>query len=109
MSGEEPKIKKRMRPAKTPEAREQQLIALAVDLVEKRLIEGTASAQETVHFLKLASQKAQLEKKELEERIKLMEAKTEAIQSSRLEESFYKEVIDAVKSYQGVQNVTNIQ
>lgn len=108
MDSEEPK-KKRMRPARTPEAREQQLISLAVDLVEKRLIEGTASAQETVHFLKLASQKAQLEKKELEERIKLLEAKTEAIQSSRVEESFYKEVIEAVKGYQGVQNDTNVQ
>ena len=53
--------KKAMRPAMTPEAREQQLIALAVDLVEQRLIDGTASAQETTHFLKLASRKAKLE------------------------------------------------
>ena len=36
---------KKMRPALTPEARENQLIALAVDLAEKQLREGTASAQ----------------------------------------------------------------
>ena len=50
-----------MRPALTPEARENQLISLAIDLVEQRLIDGTASAQETTHFLKLASRKAKLE------------------------------------------------
>ena len=45
--------KRKIRPALTPEARENQLIALAVDLVEKRLIEGTASSKETTHLLKL--------------------------------------------------------
>lgn len=43
---------KRIRPALTPEARQNQLISLAIDLVEKRLIEGTASSQETTHFFK---------------------------------------------------------
>ena len=33
----------KMRPALTPEARENQLISLAVDLAEKQLQEGTAS------------------------------------------------------------------
>ena len=36
---------KKIRPATTPEARENQMIALAVDLAEKQLIEGTASSQ----------------------------------------------------------------
>lgn len=39
----------RIRPALTPEARENQLISLAIDLVEQRLIDGTASSQETTH------------------------------------------------------------
>lgn len=54
---------RQIRPALTPEARQNQLIALATDLVEKRLIEGTASSQETTHFLKLATQEAKLKVK----------------------------------------------
>lgn len=46
-----------MRPALTPEARENQMISLAMDLVEKRIREGTASSAETTHFLKLATSK----------------------------------------------------
>ena len=33
---------RKIRPALTPEARENQLISLAVDLVEQRLLDGTA-------------------------------------------------------------------
>lgn len=40
-----------MRPALSPEARENQMISLAMDLVEKRLREGTASSAETTHSL----------------------------------------------------------
>lgn len=93
---------RRLRPAKTVEAREQQLISLAVDLVEKRLLNGTATAQETTHFLKLATTKAALEKKELEEKIKLLEAKTEAIKSAKIQEELYGNAIAAIRSYQGI-------
>ena len=37
--------RKKMRPALTPEARENQMISLAVDLAEKQLMEGTASSR----------------------------------------------------------------
>ena len=47
-----PTTERKTRPALTPEAREKQLVALAVDLVEKRLREGTASSQEVTHILK---------------------------------------------------------
>ena len=57
--------KRTIRPALTPEARENQLIELAMDLAEKRILEGTASSQELTHFLKLGSQKARLEKEAL--------------------------------------------
>ena len=56
-----------MRPTLSPEVRENQMISLAMDLVEKRLREGTASSAETTHFLKLATVKSELEKKKLEE------------------------------------------
>lgn len=89
------------RPALTPEAREQQLIALAVDLVEKRLREGTASSQETTHFLKLGSSKSQLEKDKLRYETELVKAKTESIQSQQHIEELYNNAIAALKGYKG--------
>ena len=53
---------KKIRPALTPEARENQMISLAMDLVEQRLLNGTASSQETTHFLKLGTAKEKLER-----------------------------------------------
>lgn len=92
---------KRPRPATTPEARENQLIALAVDLVEQRLLDGTASSQETTHFLKLGSMKARLEMEKLQEENKLIRAKAEAIQSSEKSEKLYLDAINAMRMYTG--------
>ena len=41
---------RRMRPALTPEARENQMISLAMDVAEERLRNGTASSQEKDHL-----------------------------------------------------------
>lgn len=90
-----------MRPALTPEARENQCIALAMDLVEERLREGTASSQETVHFLKLGSMKERLEREKLEEENKLLRAKTEAIQSQKRMEEVYEKALLAMQRYSG--------
>ena len=92
---------RKRRPALSPEARENQLIALAIDLVEKRLIEGTASSQETTHFLKLGSTEARVRKKLLEEQAKLAAAKTEAIEAAKHVEEVYAEAIEAMKRYSG--------
>lgn len=89
------------RPATTPEGRENQLISLAIDLVEKRLIEGTASSQETTHFLKLASSKSRLEIEKLRKENELITAKTEALQSAKRMEELYAEAIKAMQSYSG--------
>ena len=90
-----------MRPALTPEARENQMISLAMDLVEKRIREGTASSAETTHFLKLATSKTMLEKQKLEEENKLLRAKTEAINAAKDNEELYLEVLKAMKEYSG--------
>ena len=66
-----------MRPALTPEARENQLVSLAVDLAEKQLREGTASSQVITHYLKLGSTKERIEKEILEKQKELIEAKTQ--------------------------------
>ena len=92
---------RKIRPALTPEARENQLISLAVDLVEQRLLDGTASSQETTHFLKLGSTKARLEKEKLEEENKLLRAKTENLESQKRVEELYSEALKAMRDYAG--------
>lgn len=91
----------RRRPALSPETRENQLIALAVDLTERRLIEGTASSQETTHFLKLGSMKNRLEMEKLREENKLLQAKTDAIKQAKRVEELYSEAISAMRRYSG--------
>lgn len=93
--------KPKNRPALSPEAREQQLIAKAVNLAEKQLDEGTASSQVMTHFLKLGTEKARLEKAKLEHENELLKAKTEALQSSKRMEELYAEAINAMKNYSG--------
>lgn len=90
-----------MRPALNPENDESQMISLAMSLVKKRLIEGTASSQETTHFLKLASAKARLEKEILEKQRDLITAKTEQLQSQKRMEELYSEAIAAMRRYSG--------
>lgn len=90
------------RPASTPEAQENYMINLAMKLVEKRLLEGTASSAETTHFLKLATSKNELEKTKLEEENKLLRAKTEALQNAKRYEEMYGKVIAAMKKYNGL-------
>lgn len=92
---------RKIRPALTPEARENQLISLAVDLVEQRLLDGTASSQETTHFLKLGSMKNRLEMEKLEEENRLLKAKTEALQSAKRVEELYADAIKAMQRYSG--------
>lgn len=89
------------RAASTPEAREQQLIALAVDLAEKQLIEGTASSQVISHFLKLGSIRAQIEKELLEKQRDLAAAKAESIKSGARMEELCLNAVNAMKSYSG--------
>ena len=95
---------KKMRPATTPEARENQLIALAVDLAEKQLIEGTASSQVITHYLKLGSTKEKIEREILEKQKELIEAKTENLQSAKRIEELYTNAINAMKNYSGQTN-----
>lgn len=101
VGGNSPKGHKKIRPALTPEARENQMIALAVDLAEKQLIEGTASSQVITHFLKLGTTKAELEKEKLKNENKLLEAKTKATESAEEVKVLYENAIKAFRNYNG--------
>lgn len=91
----------RRRPATTPEARENQLIAQAVDLAEKQITNGTASAQVISHFLKLGSSREKLEQERLVKENSLLDAKRDAIASAARVEELYKTALDAMRSYAG--------
>jgi len=90
---------RRRPPATTPEAREDQLISLAVDLAEKQLIEGTASSQVITHYLKMATVKERLELEKLKSENELLKAKKEAIEAGKRVDELYAEALDAMKSY----------
>lgn len=94
-------LSKMGRPALTPEARENQLIALAVDLAEQQLRDGTASSQVITHYLKQGSMREQLERQRLEEENKLLKAKTEQLKSMKRSEELMEEAIKAFRNYNG--------
>lgn len=92
---------KKSRPALTPEARENQMIALAVDLAEQQLRDGTASSQVITHFLKLATRREQIEREIMEKQKELISAKTENLKSAKRIEELYEDAIKAMKNYGG--------
>lgn len=93
--------KSKSHPASTPEARENQMIALAVDLAEEQLRNGTASTAVITHYLKLGSSKEALEKEYLARRTDLIDAKTDSIRSSKEIEELYANALDAMRVYNG--------
>lgn len=93
--------KEKFRPALTPEARENQLISLAMDLAEQKLRDGTASSQLIAEFVKRGSTKAQLEKEKLIQENKMLQAKTEQLQSTKQIEELYANAIAAMRTYSG--------
>lgn len=80
------------------------MISLAIDLAEKQLREGTASSQIIAHYLKLGSSRERLEKELLEEKKKLAQAKTEALESGKKMEELFEQAMDALKGYRGAGN-----
>lgn len=91
----------KVRPASTPEARENQMISLAIDLAEQQLRDGTASSQVITHYLKLGSSKEKEELAYLRKQTELMSAKIEAIKSSQRSEEMFEKALSAMKEYKG--------
>lgn len=92
---------RKMRPALTPESRENQMVSLAIDLAEQQLRDGTASSQVITHYLKLGSTKERIEKEILEKQKELIVAKTEAMQSAKRVEELYANALNAMRNYSG--------
>ena len=93
--------RKRRPPATTPEARENQLVALAFDLAEKQMLEGTASAQVISHLMKLGSGREKLERQKLERENELLKTKIEQAASQKEVEVLYRNALNAMRTYSG--------
>lgn len=94
-------LKYKTKPASSPEARVNQLVAKAYDLVERRLEEGTATSQETTTLMKLGSPKAELELEKLRTENDLLKAKIEVLESAKHAEELYNAAMKAFAAYNG--------
>lgn len=97
----------RTRPALTPESRENQLIALAMNVAEQQMLDGTASPQLIAHFLKAGSTKGRYEVEKLRRENELLEAKTESIKAAQHSDELYAAALNAMRSYGGSMFGTN--
>lgn len=95
------------RKAVTPEGRINQLVALAFDLAEQQLRDGTATSQVITTFLKYADPREKLEREILTENKKLIQAKTAAMENSARTDELYANAIAAMKSYQPKQELSD--
>ena len=86
------------RRSRSVKGRNEELQALAMEKLEERLRDGTATAAEIIYMVKLTSRKSQLELENLEMQNKLLRAKTIAIESEHDAAQAYR---DAMKAFAG--------
>lgn len=94
-------------PALTPEDREQQLTALAYNLVEKRLLDGTATSQETTYFLRRGSIRERLDEEKARKENILLDARTEQLGKGDRMEELLERAVRAFKGYSGEEMPTD--
>ena len=87
--------------ASTMEGMENECIALSYELAKKRLVEGTATSAEIVHFLKLGSMKEQLDEELIRKDMALKDAKIESLQTNKQIEEMFSEAMRYMSRYQG--------
>lgn len=92
---------RRLRPATTLEARESQLVSLALEVAEERLLNRTATGQEITQILRMGSTKAQEELEKLRRENEFLKAKTDAIEASRKGDEIYEKALRAFRTYSG--------
>lgn len=98
-------VPKKGNPGESRESRENRLILLATNLVERRLQEGTASSQEVTHFLKLGSTRERLEQERLRNENALTQAKKESIEAEQRKDDLYEKALTVFRTYIGADDV----
>lgn len=96
-------------PAKTPEGRENQLIAMAYDEAERQIRNGKATSQLLTHFLKLGSTREDLEKERLRNENQLLKAKVESLASAERIEKLYEDALRAMNTYKGYPDPEDVE
>lgn len=89
------------KPALSQEAKDAEMAALATELAEKQLRDGTASAQVITHFLKAGAKREKLEMEILEKQKELIDAKIQAYKSAEDMKVLYSKALDAMRLYSG--------
>jgi hypothetical protein len=108
MASREKGPRPRRPPATTPESRELQLIAAAVDLAEEQILSGKASSQVITHYLKLGTTRERLEQERLKRENELLQAKVQSLASAERVEELYSKALNAMRSYAGLQHEEEI-
>ena len=101
MAKQNENAKRKRPPAITLEARENELINLAVDEAEKRIASGKASDSLIIHYLRQSTVRSQLEREKLQADVELQKAKAESIRQAERIEELYSNAIDAMRVYSG--------
>lgn len=93
--------KRRRPPARTPEAREAELVSLALDNIEQQLIEGTASSQILVQLLRTSSTRDRLEREKIINETEKIKSQRAALESQANVEALYENAVEAMRNYGG--------
>ncbi len=93
--------------ARTDEERLDELALLAMDLVEERLRNGTASSAETTELLRMRTVQMKLKNELAAAQAALAKSKKTAIDSSQTIQKMIEEGMAAYGRYQGALNDTN--
>lgn len=92
-------IKKRKPQARSAKQRENQIINMVMDVVEQKILDGSASSQILCHFLKLATERERLENERLKSDMELSKAKIRQIDMQENLVELYEGAIAAMNSY----------
>jgi hypothetical protein len=81
------------------------MVSMAYDLAEKQLQDGTASAAVILQLLKYGSSRERLEQKKLDLEGELLATKREILESEKRTEELIRNALEAMRSYQGIEQV----
>lgn len=87
--------------AKTPEDREDEMIALATDLAEQQLRDGNAPAPLVNMLVRAGQRKERLERERLSEENKLLRAKVVSLETASQSDEKLDRIYNALRLYRG--------
>lgn len=99
---EAPKTRKLHR-ALSPDERENVLIAMAYDLAEEQLADGTVSSQVLSQLIRNGSSRGRAELQKLQRENELLRVKAESIEAAQRTDELYAQALSAMQAYSGME------